>query len=44
MKKQKFLLRKFREFTKDSQLTEEDALSLGRQVNKALAKRYRKLK
>lgn len=36
-------LKKFREFTKDSQLTDEDALSLGRQVNKALAERYKKM-
>ena len=34
------MLRKFKEFTKHSSLTEEDALKLGRKVNKAVAKRY----
>lgn len=34
------LLQKFREFTAESRLTEEDALELGGKVNKALAKRY----
>lgn len=34
------LLRKFREFTRDSTLTEEDALRLGAEVNKAVAKRH----
>ncbi len=28
-------------FTKDSELTKEDALRLGRKVNEALAKRYK---
>ncbi len=32
-----------RSFTKDSELTEEDALKLGRKVNKALSKEYIKL-
>lgn len=31
-------------FSKDSELTEEDALRLGKEVNKALAKRYSLLK
>ncbi len=35
------MLKKFREFTKKSKLTEEDALRLGREVNKELAKRYK---
>ncbi len=35
------LLKKFKEFTKESSLTEEDALSLGKKVNKNLAKRYK---
>ena len=30
------------EFTKDSTLTEEDALRLGRELNKRLAKRHKK--
>lgn len=34
------MLETLREFTKDSTMTEEDALELGRKVNKALAKRY----
>ncbi len=34
-------LKKFDEFTKNSTLTEDDALRLGREVNKNLAKRYK---
>ena len=30
-------------FTKDSELTEEDALRLGRKVNKSMAKKYREM-
>jgi len=36
------LLQKFRQFSSESGLTEEDAIRLGREVNKALAKRYKK--
>ena len=36
------MLKKFKEFTKNSTLTEEDALRLGREVNKNLVKHYRK--
>lgn len=36
------LLKKFREFTKNSKLTEEDAIRLGREVNKKLAQRYKR--
>ena len=35
------LLEKFKEFTKDSEMTEKDALEIGRKVSKSLAKRYR---
>ncbi len=35
------MLEKFREFTKDSTLTEEDALELGRKVSKAAWKRHK---
>jgi len=35
------LLKKFREFTKDSTLTEADALKLGKKVNRAVAQRYK---
>ena len=35
------LLKKFKEFTKNSTVTENDALHLGKEVNKALAKRYK---
>jgi hypothetical protein len=31
-----------KEFTSKSELTEEDALELGRKVNKALSQRYRR--
>jgi predicted transcriptional regulator len=34
------MLETLKEFTKDSTMTEEDALEMGRKVNKALAKRY----
>lgn len=34
------LLKKFREFTKDSTMSEENALRLGRKANASLAKRY----
>lgn len=32
-----------KKFTRDSTLTEEDALRLGRELNKNLAKRYKKV-
>jgi len=35
------LLKKFREFAKNSAITEEDALALGKKVNKSLAQQYR---
>jgi len=38
------LLKKFKEFTKDSTMTEQDALVLGKKVNKALAIRYKRLR
>lgn len=41
IKKRILLLKKIKEFTKDSEFTEEDALRLGREVNKAVAKRYK---
>ena len=34
-------LKVLQEFTKDSELTEKDALELGRKVNKELSKRYK---
>ena len=34
------MLEKFREFTKNSEFTEEDALHLGKEINKKVAKRY----
>ncbi len=37
-------LRILESFTRESELTREDALRLGRKVNEALAKRYRVLK
>lgn len=33
------MLEKFKEFTKDSEFTEEDAIEMGKKVNKAVAKR-----
>ena len=40
IKRRIVMLRKFREFTKDSELTEEDTISLGRKLNKSLKKRH----
>jgi len=37
------LLNKFRQFTKESTITDEDAIKLGRSLNKSLAQRYKKL-
>jgi hypothetical protein len=33
------MLKRFREFTKDSTVTQDDALTLGRELNSRLAKR-----
>ena len=41
IKKKVLMLEKFREFTKDSILTEEDALRLGRVVTAKAMKRHR---
>jgi hypothetical protein len=35
------MMKRFREFTKDSELTEEDAIRLGREVNKGLSKKFK---
>jgi hypothetical protein len=35
------LLKKFREFTSKSEMTEEDAIKLGRKVSKKVAKRHK---
>ena len=40
IKNRLIMLKKFKEFTKDSTLTEEDALRLGRELNEKLAKRH----
>ena len=42
IKKRIILLRKFREFTKNSEFTEEEAVNLGRELNKSLKKRHEK--
>jgi len=39
--KKDVMLEKFREFTRDSEITEKDALEMGNKVNKNLAKKYR---
>lgn len=36
------MLEKFKEFTKDSEFTEDDALTLGRKVSAKAAKKHRK--
>ena len=38
------LLKKMDEMLKNSTLTEEDTIRIGRKVNKAVAKRYREMK
>lgn len=43
IRNQLHIMKQIREFTKDSELTEEDAIRLGRKVNKAVARRHRKL-
>ena len=41
IKNKVLMLRKFREFTSKSKMTEEDALRLGKEVNKKLSKKYK---
>jgi hypothetical protein len=41
IKKKLLMLAKFREFTKDSTLTEEEALELGRQVSEKAMKKHK---
>jgi hypothetical protein len=40
IKQKVMLLRKFREFTKDSSITGEEALKMGAKVSKAVARRH----
>lgn len=40
IKNRLIMLKKFKEFTNDSTLTEEDALKLGRDLNERLSKRF----
>ena len=42
IKKRIILLRKFREFTKNSEFSEGEAVNLGRELNKSLRKRNEK--
>ena len=42
IKRKIMLMKQFKEFTKDSEFTEEDALVLGRKVRGAAAKRRKK--
>jgi hypothetical protein len=42
IKRRIVMLKKFREFTKDSELTREEAIRLGRKLNKTLRKRHEK--
>ena len=39
IKRRILMLKKFREFAKDSELTEDEAVSLGKELNKSLRKR-----
>ena len=40
IKKRILLLKQIREFTKDSELTEEDAIRIGKEINKRVSKKY----
>ena len=40
IKKRILVLKQIKEFTRESTMTEEDAIRLGREVNKSLHKRY----
>jgi len=40
IKQRLIMLEKFRKFTRDSTLTEEDALSLSTKINKPVVKKY----
>lgn len=40
IKKRIKMLEEFKKFTKDSTLTEEDAIELGRKVNKSVSQKY----
>ncbi len=42
IKRKLLMLEKFKEFTKDSEFTDEDALNLGRKVSAKAAKKYGK--
>ncbi|MEK6928388.1 MAG: hypothetical protein AABW65_00325 [Nanoarchaeota archaeon] len=42
IKRRIIVLRKFREFTKDSEFTEKETINLGRELNKSLKKRHEK--
>jgi len=44
IKQRVIMLEKFREFTRNSTMTENDALKLGRKVNKSMHKRHKKSK
>jgi len=41
IKKRVIMLEKFKEFTKDSEFTEEDALNFGREVTEKAARRHK---
>jgi hypothetical protein len=41
IKKKVLMMERFREFTKDSEFTEEDALNFGREVNMKAMKRHK---
>jgi hypothetical protein len=42
IKKRVIMMEKFKEFARDSELTEEDALKLGAEVSRKIAERLRK--
>lgn len=44
IRKRILLLKQIKEFTKDSEMTEEDAIRIGRKINKEVARKYRNRK
>lgn len=42
IKKRILMLDRIKEFTGDSEFTEEDAIKLGKELNKAIAKKYKR--
>jgi len=44
IRKRLMLLKQIKEFSRDSELTEEDAIRIGRKINKSLHERYERMR